>query len=50
MKTLALFLSYLSASLQRCNVRVLIVLMVVFACLVAGYSAIFHVLMEREGQ
>ena len=50
MKTLALFLSYMSASLRRRNVRVLIVLLIVFVCLVALYSATFHVLMDREGQ
>lgn len=50
MKTIALFLSYLSASLQRRNVRALIVLLVAFVCLVVLYSTIFHVLMDREGQ
>jgi Trk K+ transport system NAD-binding subunit len=49
MKTLALFLSYLAASLQRRNVRVLIILLAAFVCLVALYSTIFHVLMDREG-
>jgi len=50
MKTLAVFLSHLSASLRRRNVRLLVVLLAVFACLVLGYSALFHTLMDREGQ
>ncbi len=50
MKTLALFLSYLSTSLQRRNVRVLVYLLVAFFLLVGLYSTVFHVLMDREGQ
>lgn len=50
MKTLALFLSHLSASMQRRNVRLLMLLVAAFAVLVAVYSTVFHVLMDREGQ
>jgi voltage-gated potassium channel len=50
MKTLALFLSYMSASLRRRDLRVVLVLLAVFVCLVALYSTVFHVLMDREGQ
>lgn len=50
MKTIAFFLSFLSASLQRRNVRVLVFLLVAFAVLVAVFSTVFHVLMDREGQ
>jgi voltage-gated potassium channel len=50
MKSLPLVLSTMSASLRRRNVRLLLVLLGVFALLVAAYSTVFHVLMEREGQ
>jgi len=50
MKSLPLVLSTMSASLRRRNVRLLLVLLGVFALLVAVFSAVFHVLMEREGQ
>jgi Trk K+ transport system NAD-binding subunit len=50
MKTLALFLSYLSTSLQRRNLRVMGFLIAVFVVMVAIYSTVFHVLMEREGE
>lgn len=43
-------LSTLSASLRRRNVRLLLVLLGVFVLLVALFSTLFHVLMEREGQ
>jgi len=50
MKSLPLVLSTLSASLRQRNVRLLAILLGVFAVLVAGFSTVFHVLMEREGQ
>ena len=50
MKTIGFFLSFLAASLQRRNVRVLLILLGVFSLLVALYSTVFHVLMDREGQ
>ncbi len=50
MKTIGFVLSYLAASLQRRNVRVLLILLGVFSLLVALYSTVFHVLMDREGQ
>jgi Trk K+ transport system NAD-binding subunit len=49
-KTWALFFSYLSSSLRRRNVRLLLALLVVFAAMVTVYSTVFHVLMDREGQ
>jgi voltage-gated potassium channel len=49
-KTWALFFSYLSGSLRRRNVRLLLVLLVVFVAMVTVYSTVFHVLMDREGQ
>lgn len=49
-KSLALILSTLSTPLRRRNVRLLVVLLGVFAALVALYSAVFHVLMDNEGQ
>ena len=50
MKTWALFFSYLSSSLRRRNVRLLLALLVVFVGMVTVYSTVFHVLMDREGQ
>ncbi len=50
MKTWALFFSYLSGSLRRRNVRLLLILLVVFVAMVTVYSTVFHVLMDREGQ
>ena len=50
MKSLPLVLSTVSAPLRRRNVRLLIVLLGVFAVLVAAFSTLFHLLMEREGQ
>ncbi len=50
MKTIGFFLSFLAASLRRRNVRVLLILLGVFSLLVALYSTVFHVLMDREGQ
>lgn len=50
MKALPLILSYLAGSLRRRNVRLLLVLVVLFVALVAIYSVSFHVLMDREGQ
>ena len=50
MKSLPLVLSTMSAPLRRRNVQLLLVLLGVFALLVAVYSTVFHVLMEREGQ
>jgi Trk K+ transport system NAD-binding subunit len=49
-KTFALYASHLSASVRQRNVRLLLKLLAAFAVLVAVYSAVFHVLMDREGQ
>lgn len=50
MKSLGLVLSYLSAPLRERRVRVLMVLLLIFATLVTVFSVLFHVFMEREGQ
>ncbi len=50
MKSLALILSHLSAPLRRRNARLVVVLLGLFVVLVALFSTLFHVLMEREGQ
>jgi len=50
MKTIGLLLSFVSESVRRRNVRLLIALLAVFVVLVAAYSAMFHVIMEREDQ
>jgi Trk K+ transport system NAD-binding subunit len=50
MKTIGFFLSFLAASMQRRNVRVLLLLLSVFVLLVAVFSTVFHVLMDREDQ
>lgn len=50
MKSLPLVLSTVSTSLRRRNVRLLLVLLGIFALLVALFSMVFHLLMEREGQ
>ncbi len=49
MKSLPLVLSTMAAPLRRRNVQLLLVLLGVFVLLVAVYSTVFHVLMEREG-
>ena len=50
MKSLGLLLSFMAAGLHRRNVRLLFVMLGIFAALVVAYSSIFHVLMAREGQ
>ncbi len=50
MKALGLVLSYLSAPLRERRARVLIALLVLFTVMVATYTGLFHVLMDREGQ
>ena len=50
MKSLPLVLSTVSAPLRQRNVRLLLVLLGIFALLVAAFSTVFHVLMEREDQ
>jgi voltage-gated potassium channel len=50
MKAIAVILSSLVATFEKRNTRLLATLLVVFVALVAGYSTLFHVLMEREGQ
>lgn len=50
MKVLGLVLSYLSAPLRERRTRVLVYLLVVFAAMVGTFSAVFHMLMDREGQ
>ena len=47
---MGLVLSLLSRSLSQRNVRLLLALLLGFVALVALYSSVFHVLMEREGQ
>ncbi|MCB0978066.1 MAG: NAD-binding protein [Acidimicrobiales bacterium] len=50
MKSLGLILGYLSGSSRRRNTRLVGILVVILIVLVAIYSAIFHVLMAREGR
>lgn len=50
MKSLAVVLAYLSTPLARRNLRVVAGLHLVLLIVVAIYSGLFHVLMEREGQ
>lgn len=50
MKIVGLILSFLTAPVRQRNVRLLLMLLAVFAALVAIYSALFHVLMQAEGQ
>lgn len=50
MKSLGLFFSFVSSSLQRRNLRVVGVLLVIFVLLVTLFSTVFHALMAREGQ
>lgn len=50
MKIVGLIISFLTAPVRRRNLRLLLLLLAVFAALVAVYSSLFHVLMEREGQ
>lgn len=50
MKSMGFVLSLLSRSLSQRNVRLLVALLLGFVALVALYSSVFHVLMEREGQ
>jgi voltage-gated potassium channel len=49
-KSLGFIFSYLATPQARRNVRILAVLLGLLAVIVAVYSTIFHVLMEREGQ
>jgi voltage-gated potassium channel len=49
-KSLALVLSWLSAPMRQRNVRVVVWLVVALVLLVALFSGIFHVLMDREGR
>ena len=50
MKSLALVLSTLSQPFRRRNAKVVLWLVIALVVLIALYSTIFHVLMEREGQ
>lgn len=50
MKSLALILAHLSTPLARRNVKILVRLHVLLVIVVAGYSALFHLLMAQEGQ
>jgi len=50
MKLVGLLLSFLTAPVRQRNLRLLLVLLAVFAFLVAVFSALFHVLMAAEGQ
>lgn len=50
MKALGLFFSFVSSSLQRRNLKVVGVLLVLFVALVTLFSIVFHWLMAREGQ
>ncbi|MFV0308181.1 MAG: potassium channel family protein [Desertimonas sp.] len=50
MKSLGLFFSFVSSSLQRRNLKVVGVLLAVFVVLVTLFSVMFHWLMAREGQ
>jgi Trk K+ transport system NAD-binding subunit len=50
MKSLPLVLTTVSSSLRQRNVRLLFVLLGIFTVLVAVFSGMFHVLMNREGQ
>lgn len=50
MKLVGLLLSFLTAPVRQRNLRLLLVLLAVFATLVAVFSALFHVLMAAEGQ
>lgn len=50
MKIVGLILSFLTAPVRQRNVRLLLLLLAVFAALVAVYSGLFHVLMQAEGQ
>jgi voltage-gated potassium channel len=49
-KSLGLIFSYLSAPQARRNVRIVLRLLGVFIVMVALFSTVFHVLMDREGQ
>ncbi|CAN5456415.1 hypothetical protein BH10ACT3_BH10ACT3_20800 [soil metagenome] len=49
-KSLALVLSTLSQPFRRRNAKVVMWLVIALVVLIALYSTIFHVLMEREGQ
>ncbi len=50
MKALAVVLSSFTATLRARNAKLLGTLLAVFVVLVAVFSTVFHVLMEREGQ
>jgi Trk K+ transport system NAD-binding subunit len=50
MKSLGFILSYLSTSQARRSVRVVGWMLGIFVVLVAGYSVMFHQVMEHEGQ
>ncbi len=50
MKSLAFVLSYLAGPLRRRDLRMVLILLVVFVFLVVGFSIAFHELMAREGQ
>ena len=50
MKFVGLMLSYLSAPLRERRSRLLVTLVVVFVSMVALFTVVFHVLMDREGQ
>ena len=51
MKTLTtLITAYVQSARMRSNVRTLVRLIVLLIVIIAGYSALFHVIMAREGQ
>ncbi len=49
-KSLGLILTLAVGVVKQRNVRLLLLLVGLFIALVAGYSTVFHVLMDREGQ
>jgi Trk K+ transport system NAD-binding subunit len=50
MKSLAFVLSYLAGPLRRRDLRMVLILLIVFVFLVGTFTVIFHELMAREGQ
>lgn len=50
MKSLALVLNLMTRPLRRRDTRVFIWLVVLLVVMITSYSAVFHVIMEREGQ
>ena len=50
MKSLAFVLSYLTGPLRRRDLRMVVVLLLLFVALVITFTIVFHYLMAREGQ